>query len=451
VAGLTEKLTRLRHRLLPNSLMGRSLLIIMLPVLLLQMSVAFMFFDRHWSNISTKLVFALTGEVRMISEQLAAAKTQAQVDDVIKSASRNLDLLVTVSNDANIGKTDKSFQKFYWFSIGTKLTENLERKLQMPFTVAPYSKEKFFEITVRLDDARAARILVPERRLASSATYVFLLFLIGSAVVLFGISALFMRNQVRPIMRLAVAAEKLGKGQDVPDFKPMGATEVRRAARAFIEMKDRLKRQMEQRTAMLSGVSHDLRTPITRLKLQLAIAKHSPEIEHMREDIEEMEKMIEGYLAFAKGEGDEAVEMTDLAVILRRIVAQARRQGYTVQDILPEVGVLIRLRPVAMERALSNIVMNACKYAPHAWVSIDTAENTHVHVTIEDDGPGIAPELREQVFRPFFRLEKSRNKKTGGVGLGLSIAQDIVHAHGGRVLLDSSEHGGLKVTIRLPV
>lgn len=320
----------------------------------------------------------------------------------------------------------------------------------MPFRIQPHTKERWFEIVVRLDEHRVARILCPERRLTSPTTYIFILWLIGSALILFGIAILFMRNQIRPIMRLAVAAEKFGKGQDVPDFRPVGAAEVRQAARAFLEMKDRLKRQIEQRTAMLSGVSHDLRTPLTRMKLQLAIMKGGADMDNLRQDIEEMEKMVEGYLTFAKGEGDEMPETTNLRPMLDRVLINARRQGYEVSEVFGD-RLTIKVRPIAIERAIANVVSNACKYGKRVWISALCEEDEAVEIIVDDDGPGIAEDLRGEVFRPFFRVEKSRNKKTGGVGLGLSIARDVVHGHGGDIMLDDSPHGGLRVVIRLPL
>ncbi len=441
---------QLRRRLLPRTLFARSLMILSVPILLLQMIVAYVFFDRHWDAMSDKLVFALAGEIQMISDRLVTASPD-QVKGIIAETSKSLDIMVTVENGKhNLESPELSFQKFTWFDIAEKLQEQLTAKLGRPFTIRPYEKDKWFEVVVRLNGGRDAHFVCPDRRLFSATTYIFILWLIGSAAVLLGIAMLFMRNQIRPIMRLAVAAEKLGKGQDVPDFAPSGASEVRRASKAFLQMKDRLKRQMEQRTAMLSGVSHDLRTPLTRMKLQLAMSSaHGQESDNLRQDVEEMERMIEGYLAFARGEGDEAVEMTDLRPMLERIIVRARRQGC---DVKEEIAgrLMIKVRPVAVERAIANIVTNSCKYGKHVWVAARTEED-HIEIAVDDDGPGIAPDLREEVFKPFFRVEKSRNKKTGGVGLGLSIARDIVHSHGGEIQLDDSRHGGLRAVIRLPL
>ncbi len=442
---------RLKQRLLPRTLFARSLVILATPIFLLQLIVAFVFFDRHWDAMSDKLVGALAGEIDMLTERIVDAKSDVGVQRIIKQASRSLDLAVTIKQDADtIKKSELSFQTFAWFSIAQKLQIALKNKLDAPFSIRPYEKDKVFEVVVAIGPKETIHFICPDRRIYSPTTYIFVLWLIGSAALLLVISMMFMRNQIRPIMRLAVAAEKFGKGQDVPDFKPVGAHEVRQASRAFLEMKERLKRQMEQRTAMLSGVSHDLRTPLTRMKLELALSKDTKGAENLRQDIDEMEKMIEGYLTFAKGESDETPEMIDLKTVLERVVGKAKRQGSDVNEIFPETRMMIRLRPVAIERAIANVVSNACKYAKHVWITAYEQSDAY-EIVVDDDGPGIPADLRDEVFRPFFRVEKSRNKKTGGIGLGLSIAQDIVHGHGGEIFLEDSNRAGLRVVMRLPL
>ncbi len=446
----TTFLSTLKRRLLPSTLFGRSLMIIATPILLLQLIVSFIFFDRHWDSMSSRLVYGLAGEISMLTTQLQQAENEAERADVIAAAARSLDIdiHITDADEDLLSQESAAFEMLYWFSMDKKLQESLQRRLTAHFVLSSSDVEKEFNILVRLNDGEMATFMCPMRRLTSATTYIFILWLIGSAVVLFGIAILFMRNQIRPIRRLAVVAEKFGKGQDVPDFKPVGASEVRQASRAFLEMKDRLKRQIEQRTAMLAGVSHDLRTPLTRMKLQLAMAPQDPETDNLRQDIEEMERMLEGYLTFAKGEGTEAIEMTDMREMLDRIIAKARRQSGDIEDNLAD-RMMIRLRPLAIERAISNVISNACKYAPKVWVNAYEQLDMIV-ITVDDNGPGIAEELREEVFRPFYRIEKSRNKATGGLGLGLAIARDVVHAHGGEIFMESSNQGGLRVVIRLP-
>ncbi len=454
---LPRERLRLRHRLLPRTLFGRSLLIITVPVILLQVIVAFIFFDRHWESTSNRLVFALAAEISYIANQLQEAESSAERDKIAATASHSLGVTVVLSSsaqDISHQRADDPFARYSWFSVGPKLEEELDRRLDSPFVVRPYERDKWFVVDVQYAPGEVMSVLSHERRLVSSTTYIFILWLIGSAFILFSIAILFMRNQIRPILRLAVAAEKLGRGQDVPDFRPVGAMEIRKAAAAFIRMKERLRRQIEQRTLMLAGVSHDLRTPLTRMKLQAALALPGSDAEALKQDIAEMEQMVNGYLAFAKGEGDEPTSMADIAEIIQRVSANAARLGHTIHfDINGnpvDRRLLAKVRPVAIERAISNVVGNATTFGKNIWINAQYLDDD-IEIIIDDDGPGILPADREVVFRPFYRLEKSRNKKTGGVGLGLSITQDIVHNHGGEIVLADSPRGGLRVILRLPV
>ena len=273
--------------------------------------------------------------------------------------------------------------------------------------------------------------------------------MVGTSLILFVVAMLFMRNQVRPIRRLAAAAESLGKGRDVPDFRPSGATEVRQAAAAFLEMRDRIKRQITQRTDLLSGVSHDLRTPLTRMKLQLAMLEDSSETDELKSDISEMEKMIEGYLAFARGEGGEVPSSVNLAALLREVVEGARRNGAAIEfETKGELDVTVR--PDAFKRCLMNLIANAALYGDRLEIQA-TRRRDAIEITIDDNGPGIPEDLRKEVFRPFFRIDSSRNPETGGVGLGLTIARDVMHGHGGDITLADSPTGGLRAALRLPV
>jgi two-component system osmolarity sensor histidine kinase EnvZ len=248
---------------------------------------------------------------------------------------------------------------------------------------------------------------------------------------------------------LAVAADRFGRGQDVPKFKPEGANEVRQAARAFIDMRRRIQRQVSQRTDMLAGVSHDLRTPLTRLNLELEMLSETVNVEGMKQDVHEMERMVAGYIDFVRGDGEEQFEFIELKTLFDKMIAALNRQRVAVaQDV--EEGLRVRVRPLAFERALNNLMVNASKYGEHVWVSA-FLDDGKVHIQIEDDGPGIAEEMLSEVFKPFKRVDDSRNAETGGVGLGLSIAMDIVQSHGGNIELSTSTYGGLCAVVRLPV
>jgi two-component system osmolarity sensor histidine kinase EnvZ len=266
--------------------------------------------------------------------------------------------------------------------------------------------------------------------------------------VTFALATRFLRNQVRSLRRLANAAEAFGKGRDVPHFKPEGAIEVRQAAAAFLIMRERIQRQISQRTEMLAGVSHDLRTPLTRMKLELELLGDAEEAQGLRADVAEMQQMLEGYLAFARGEGNEQPAVADLMEFLGDVVATARRDGTEISLIGPS-ELHLPIRRDAFRRCVMNLVGNASRYGGHVWVTVMPTRGG-VEVMIDDDGPGIPEALREAVFRPFYRLESSRNLETGGVGLGLTIARDIMLSHGGDLRLETSPQGGLRAHLILP-
>ncbi len=268
-------------------------------------------------------------------------------------------------------------------------------------------------------------------------------------MILFGVATIFMCNQVKPIRRLAAAADELGKGRDAPNLKPEGAREIRQASAAFIAMRDRIQRQITQRTDMLAGVSHDLRTPLTRMKLQLEMVKDSSDTAALKDDVAEMEHMVEGYLAFARGEGFETPKPTNIVHILGDVVVSAKRRGTEV-DFHTEGQFVVRIRQNAFKRCINNLLDNADRHAIH--VSIRTGKRGDaIEITVDDDGPGIPKHLRDEAFKPFFRLDESRNPETGGVGLGLTIARDIIRGHGGDIILSGSPSGGLRARLTLPI
>ncbi|HEY4747542.1 MAG TPA: ATP-binding protein, partial [Steroidobacteraceae bacterium] len=283
----------------------------------------------------------------------------------------------------------------------------------------------------------------------ASNSEIFLLWMVGTSLVLLTVAILFLRNQIRPILRLSEAVESFGKGRDVPNFRPRGAREVRRAASAFIEMKSRVERTIDQRTTMLAGVSHDLRTVLTRFKLELALIGESPEAEAMKRDVDEMERMLEAYLAFARGDTGEQSSATDMEAFLEELKADAERHGHKATVVFHGYPV-VTVRPHAFKRCLGNLVSNAAR---HAVAIAITGHRDHrwLTVTVDDDGPGIPQHLREDVFKPFLRLDDARNQDEGGTGLGLAIARDIARSHGGDITLGESPLGGLRASVRVPV
>lgn len=439
--------------LLPRGLLGRSLLILVTPLFLVQIITTYIFFDRHWQKMGDRLAFALAGEIAMIAAQIESDDSGDYAARITPLAAKTLQLAVVYKKDEKIRDvfydTDSQLANPSRENIiAQTLSKALIDQLNRPFDIHVDADEKWVEVHVQLDGG-VLIVAMPERRIFSSSGYVVLLWMVGSSIILLIIAMFFMRNQVRPIRRLAIAAERFGKGRDVAFFKVEGAREVRQAARAFIDMKDRLRRQIHQRTAMLAGVSHDLRTPLTRMKLQLAMMEETPDVKDLRADIGDMEKMIEAYLQFARGEGGEEPERTDLNELIERVVRNANRESEQV-FYQPAPNMTLMLRPVAFERCLVNLVGNALKYGTQAWVAVGRVEDM-IEICIDDNGPGVPESQYEDVFRPFYRGDASRNVKTGGVGLGLPIAQDIILSHGGQIWLDKSPQGGLRVLVDLPV
>ena len=439
-----NRVTRAIKQLLPQGLFGRSLLIIVMPLILLQLISATVFYERHWDNVARRLASVLAGDIGMVVDSFRETIDPDSRERVLTLAAVNMGLGLSFRDGAIL----PNMAPERMIEGDEILLRTLTDSLRRPFTFELTGENGDIAIHVQLPDG-VLDVLAPRKRLYTSTTYIFVMWMVGSSLVLFGVAMIFMRNQVRPIRRLAIAADALGKGRDVPTFKLQGATEVRQAATAFNLMRDRLLRQISQRTEMLAGVSHDLRTPLTRMKLQLAMLKDGPDIAELKADVVEMETMIDGYLAFARGEGPEEPVRTNLGELLADAVSGAQRAGGKV-GLFTEGDLTLPLRPAAFKRCLANLIGNAMRYGQTVMVKA-ARQGDSIEVTVDDDGPGIAPDRREEVFRPFRRLEESRNIETGGVGLGLTIARDVVHAHGGAITLEDSPLGGLRARLRLPV
>lgn len=431
--------------LVPRSLLGRALLIVVAPLTLMQVLSAYVFYDTHWDQVSKRLSLGLAGDVAVLVDALTSMPDPASREWLYQEAARQMELEATMEPGAILPNAPSRETQLE----GELRRALLSKRITKPIRVEEQAGRQQVVILVQLADG-VLRLQVPRQRLFSWTTYAFVLWTIGMSLILLGIATIFMRNQVRPVRRLARAADAFGKGREVQGFRPEGAREVKQAARAFLAMKNRIQRQITQRTTMLAGVSHDLRTPLTRMKLQLEMMPVDDEgVQALQEDVHDMEKMLEGYLAFARGEGTEKPEPRDLGDLLGDVVRQARRKGVPV-DLATDGDLFLPLRPGAMTRSFTNLIDNAVAFARHVVVSARRRGNM-VEVTIDDDGPGIPVNQREEVFRPFFRLEPSRNPATGGVGLGLTIARDVVRGHGGDIVLERSPQGGLRVRIRLPM
>ncbi len=434
----------LKRRILPRSLLGRSLLMILLPLVLLQAVALQIFYGSHLDVVSRRLSGAVAGELAFTLDAMRRFPGEENRDWILMSARDQFGLAMELKPGAIL--PNQPPQNILG-PMDDDLHAALVERVRLPFTMDWLSEPNSVLIRVQLADG-VLEVNAPRKRLYSATIYLFVLWLVGTALLLFSIAALFMRNQVRAIRRLAAAAEAFGVGRDAGPIRPEGAIEVRQAATAFNRMQDRIRRFLAQRTEMLAGVSHDLRTPLTRLRLALAMLPGTEEtrqdVAEMTADVEEMERMIGGYLAFARGEGTEQAEPVNLSAVLEEVAAGARRAGARVELNVPAT-LTLPLRADAVKRAITNLVDNARRHARRVTLGAETNGARSIQVTVDDDGPGIPPDRRESVFRPF------ESGAAGGTGLGLTIARDIVRAHGGDIVLEESPLGGLRARIRLPV
>ncbi|MEO8557743.1 MAG: ATP-binding protein [Rhodospirillales bacterium] len=431
-------------KILPKTLLARAVIIIMVPVVLLQLITVYMFYEAHWDTVSGRLTRSLVGDINLIIAWRSDFPGEDNFRWMQQRAKETMRLDVSFTPGAVLDEKSPTRS----FSILDRMMARaLDRYNSRPYFFDAHS-EDYVTVKMQLADG-VLTVNSPLSRLFSPSSYVFVMLMVGTALILFGVALLFMHQQIEPIRRLAAIAENLGKGRDVPDFQPEGSLETRQAATAFLTMRERLRRQVQQRTEMLAGVSHDLRTPLTRMKLSLALLEGKEEIAELKTDITEMEQMIEGYLAFARGEGDEEPALVDFAAVLDEVAAGLRRGGKDVELIID--GDLPGLaRPSAIKRCITNLAANAARFGSTVQIT-GTRRKKAIEIIVDDNGPGIPADQREDVFRPFVRLETSRNRATGGVGLGLTIARDVARAHGGDLVLQDSPSGGLRARLRLPI
>jgi two-component system osmolarity sensor histidine kinase EnvZ len=432
-------------RWLPTSLFGRSLLIIVLPIALMQLAVTWIFFDAHWQTVTSRLSDGLAGDIAWAVESYNDDPRPEVLTRIAERAEKSMSLSIVLLEDKTLPRQQPSS---IFAALDRALDKALSEKLDVPYWYDTIRFPAYVDIRVQAEGG-ILRIIAPRDRAYATQGHIFIFWMALATLLLTAIAILFIRNQVRAIERLADAADTFGKGGDVDDFKPYGAKEVRQAAQAFIAMKNRIQRHIDQRTAMLASVSHDLRTPLTRLKLELALAEPSKRIEAMKSDLSEMEHMIDEYLAFARGEGGEAVEPVTLWKLVHAVGEDAARAGAKV-EIDADPHLQMSLRPHAMRRALSNLVMNAAAHADRIAIAVKATPAGGVEIIIDDNGPGIPPEQFEEAFKPFNRLDESRNQNEKGVGLGLAIARDVARGHGGDLTLDRAPLGGLRAVFRLP-
>ena len=442
-----KKLTFLRWKLLPRTLFFRTMLLIFVPLIVVQIVSVVVFFDGSWSRMGRKMSENLVDDMEML---ISLHEGGIPLPHLQNLAGKNLQ----ISFDFSQGE-QKNLSK-------TKLKANpivvayLREALNLAFAKEKWKillnkdKQENGDLIVTIEkNGGVYRFVCSKKKIFSSSVFMFVVWMVATSVLLFLVSVLFLRIQVRSIADLARTAENFGKGIYDDEFKPYGSSEVRKAGYAFLTMRERIVKQIVERTQMLAGISHDLRTPLTRMKLMLAMTKDSEDKKDILADVDEMEKMLNGYLSFVRGEGDEPVIRVDLIALVQDICNKFASKKTKIICHLPQGELEIVAKNQALRRAITNIVANADRYGKKIEVTL-TASEKFVNIVVDDNGPGIPSDKREEVFKAFYRLEKSRNKETGGIGLGLAITKDIVTAHGGKIFLEESPMGGLRVVMELP-
>jgi two-component system osmolarity sensor histidine kinase EnvZ len=443
-------MNRLLRGLAPRGLLGRALLIILVPLVVLQIISLYLFYGNHLDVISRRLAGGVAGDVAMVVELLARSPNPADRGWIFREAAWRLDLSLAFEAGAQLGPSGNRGASLPLLPLEEDLDAAMRERVGLPFDTDWQTDPRSVIIRVQLPDG-VLHAEAPRKRLFSGTLYLFVIWVVGSSLLLFGVAALFMKNQVRAVRRLADAAEAFGRGRDLGPMKPEGAAEARQAALAFNSMQSRIRRFVESRTEMLAGISHDLRTPLTRLRLGIAMlpASVQEDAAAMTQDVEEMDRLIAAYLAFARGEGTEQSAPADLAELVEEAAAKARRDGAQIELEVPAAPLVLPVRADALRRCLGNLLDNARKHARRIAIGLSSVPRgeagSWAMVTVDDDGPGMPEEQREEAFRPFATFS------AGGTGLGLAIARDIARAHGGDIVLEDSPLGGLRARVRLPV
>lgn len=429
---------------MPKGLFARALIIIIAPMVLLQSVVAYVFMERHWQTVTQRLSAAVTQDIAAIIDLVEADPSKEAVDRIIAAADRRMNLTVEILPPDML---PSALPKPFFSILDSALSEELRRQIKRPFWIDTVGSSNIVEIRVQLSQG-VLRVLAKRSQAYASNSHIFIMWMVGTSFVLILIAILFLRNQIRPVLALADAAESFGKGRDI-EFRPRGAREVRQAGLAFIEMKRRIERAIEQRTTMLNGVSHDLRTILTRFRLSLEMMDADADTDALKKDVDEMTRMLEGYLAFARGDMIEQARPINIRNLLEEMKSDAERQGHKT-SVNVEGDPVVVIRVDGFRRCLGNLLVNAARHGDRIAVSA-SHDDKRLIVMVDDDGPGIPEDMREAVFRPFFRLDEARNIDDGGSGLGLAIARDIARSHGGEITLSDSPMGGLRAIVRIPL
>ena len=432
-------LNKFIKKLLPKQLFYRALLIVAIPIIILQLTISIVFFDSLWIKTNKGMTRALIGEVKTFIS--AYEKEEYNKDSLIILFQEHLDFNVKFEPYKILPKEDLE----RWFS---PIDRNLRRELKSKISNYWFdttSYKNLIDLKIKYGNGYF-QFYIPKERVTSSSARLFAFWITLPAFLLIAIAIIFLKNQTRPIINLARASEKFGRGEDIEEFRPSGALEIRQAGFEFEKMRKRIIRHLNQRSEMLSGISHDLRTPLTRIKLQLSFIKDKEISKKLSDDVEEMEKMLNEYLQFASSRSAEITETFDLSELLKTTIMKYEKKEITT-DISKEV--FLDGRKNLMQRCFSNLIDNAIKYSANVYISLRKLNN-NILITIDDDGPGIPENERENVFKPFYKIDKSRGDSKSSVGLGLSIASDIVKSHGGNIKLETSPTNGLRIKVILP-
>ncbi len=442
-----EKLRYLRLKYLPRTLFFRTMLLIFVPLIVVQIVSVVMFFDGSWSRMGRRLSENLAADMQFVVD--LAKDNVGRLSELKKITKDTFDIELEYYTNEEKHQAINKAHKASKMVVGY-LEESLSKEFPNAKREVLLSKDNNDLIVLLDTNDGLYKFVTSKKKIFSSSIFMFVVWMAGTSVLLFLVAVLFLRIQVRSIAELAQVAEDFGKGIDNTKFKPSGSSEVRKAAIAFIKMKERIQRQISERTQMLAGVSHDLRTPLTRMKLQAAMMPEGEDKKDFLSDIDEMEKMLDGYLSFVSGEAGEKSSFVDMNELILSIINKFRNKKALIRYSTNDEVSAIQGREQALKRALTNIISNAFRYGKTIAVKLENNDKK-LWVSVEDDGPGIPSDKRDDVFKAFYRLESSRNKETGGVGLGLSIAKDVVTSHGGTIELGDSELGGLKVLISIPL
>lgn len=420
-------------------------MILVIPSILLPVASTYVFYERHWKSVARNMISSFTGEVVMVTEHMKSQYNRSESSQYIRDLERNLGFNVRFTNGIIKEPINKSVE-----ATLVPLMEQLKIRLAVPFRLYYENTNKdMIWIDIQIDDYAIMSIGTTTKRISNPTTYIYVLFMGVTAFILFFIAAIFTRNQIRSISKLSEAMSSYGTKMSVGNYKPSGAKEVRLAGENFLKMRHSIKKHMDQRTQMLAAISHDLRTPLTRMHLALAMLEKGNHVEDLKRDIEEMQHMINEYLAFAKGEGGEQKQSVIMADFIDNIVSRYKNYGSNITYACRYQGALM-LKERALTRCILNLIDNALRYGEAAHVEL-SGDAHHCMIAIDDNGPGIPVEERDKIFTPFYRVDSSRNQNMAGVGLGMAITKDIVSSHGGTIALQESVMmGGLRVIIQLP-